>query len=423
MKVLGRRTTLAVQSGGIKADLAGIVPADGIRRPGKGGTMRRGSTILSAGAAVLLAAGALAFGAEIQCPSCAITIPCAGTHWIALPTSTGILKAEDLCATLGPAVTSVAQIFPDGTGQFTWQCSGSCSGAPEAGSCGSSCFCIDDGEGYEIVTTGPVSTQIFGRDDAVTIALPAGGDTYLVSPPCVSSAFSARRFLDAIPGGNLSTTDLTGRDGCTGGTSTMAGSQLTQGFSLQPGRAYRLRVGHTSGLTYANPVNPSPAGPPPMLMPQTQTYCISGTSDGVGWSWWIDLKNDAAGMLTVAEPHDPAAGPIAMGLGPAEFSDEFIGGIGFVCPGIAQPVTDPGCFSVTAPASFAFWVGAFNGTPNCNVTSGSGCSFNPHIALSATGMPALHPAAMAALIALLLSAGWLVIRSRHRREGIRQARR
>jgi hypothetical protein len=347
------------------------------------------------------------------CPSCGIQLPCAGTNWIALPTSSSMHRAEDLCDALGPAATSVSQFFPDGAGRYTWTCpTGPCtsaSGQAEPGTCNSACFCIDDGEGYEVVTTGATSVQLYGNDESRTIYLPSGGTDYLVSPPCLSTATTARQFLDLVPGGNLATTTLTGRDECTGLVFSFAGNAPGPGFTLVPGRAYRLKFGNTTGASYLNPANATPATSPNLLNPQVRLACITGSSNNIGWSWWIDLGADGVGRTSRPEPYALKTGPIPSGQGPTAFVASFLGSMNSVCPGIAA--TSPlqsDCFSITAPSPFTLWVGPYGLPPNCDVGLGA-CQFNPTITFGTTRVPILTPVGCASLMMVLISIGSLWI--------------
>jgi len=120
-----------------------------------------------------------------------------GTNWISLPSESDIMTAEQLCQAIGPAATSVAKFYPDLTGRYTWDCTGtgtdpctSSTGIPEA-SCSSHCFCVHPGEGFEVATSGPASFQINGCDSYVPIDIPLIGG----NPPGVAG-------LRALPHGS-----------------------------------------------------------------------------------------------------------------------------------------------------------------------------------------------------------------------------
>jgi len=121
-------------------------------------------------------------------------IGCAGTHWISLPRDSDLLTAEDLCAAI-PGALTVTQRFPSATAAYTFDCAlltcTSTAAVPEPGCVGSACFCTNDGEGYEVVTSMAGALVVNGSDTCGPITLPAGGVDYLISPPYFDSLHTA----------------------------------------------------------------------------------------------------------------------------------------------------------------------------------------------------------------------------------------
>jgi hypothetical protein len=374
---------------------------------------------------------------SVACPSCAIRIPpCINgtrTAWVSLPTTSyyrsgsgyvPIKTAEDLCtATALPTSppTKITRSYPNSTNRYTWQCgsttSTGCSGTgvvPEPG-CGL-CFCIHPGEGYEIETTGSSTLQIYGKDDPVDLTYPGGqitSDYTLISLPCQSTLMTAQQFLASL-GMGLGQGQLSRLDACTGAISTVpAGTALD--FNLVPGEALRLRKTSAGNIVgYQNPVNPAPVNPPNMAAPKTTPYCVTGQSNSVGWSWWIDEGADAVGMTGPPdEPFNLFAGPIPFNQGPSSFVSNFVSDINSLCPGIAKiDLPNGNCsneFSITAPTPFDFLIGAQGGPLTCTVTSlvaqggSGGCQFNPLIFIVVTSVPVLGWVGASALALLLLS--------------------
>jgi hypothetical protein len=114
--------------------------------------------------------------------------------------------------------------------------------------------------------------------------------------------------------------------------------------------------------------------------PQSNTYCLNGSSDHVSYSWWIDLWNDGYGMLG-PEPFNLAAIPIALGAHANAMAIAFASSINAVSPGTATSAGD--CFTITKPVDFSLWVGATGLQPTCKVTT-AGCTYNPTIRLQAS---------------------------------------
>jgi len=343
-----------------------------------------------------------------DCPSCAIrtcgeSVSGLGS-WISFPASpyyklgssyVPISRAEDLCNALNSvvpnSVTSVVQHFNSNSSVYSWDCTGmaGCTDgagnnvSPEPGGCGSACFCIDPGEGYQVSTPGlSVSLQLYTADSTpITITVPGGYTSpdfgVLVSIPCQSGINTAEQFcqLSGLAFGDT----VTRHDSCTGTFVNHQCGQITNNYSVLPGEALRIRKFSAGNVTYTNPA-PLPGTVPSMINPVTHTYCIAGTSNAVGWSWWIDLGADGVPVIQSPEPFNMSVPGIPSGQGSASFVSAFLNSISGVCPGLTTS-SGSNCFTITAPGpGFDFYVGAYGSLANCKVAS-SGCSFNPLIYL------------------------------------------
>ncbi len=122
----------------------------------------------------------------------------------------------------------------------------------------------------------------------------------------------------------------------------------------------------------------------------TQKFCISGTSDGIGFSWGIVVGGGCQCSETglVVPPGGSAS----------EFVTEFVNSINATGGiwGISAAVDpeDPNCFTITREGGeFEFWVGDAAGTP-CSGTkvtdSPAPVPFNPEIMyIPTTSVPTL----------------------------------
>ena len=202
-----------------------------------------------------------------------------GHNWISLPSYTNLKTAKDLCAALGPNALSVTQRFPDsaspGTtvgGTWTFDCKsqtctpGSASTPPFEAACATACFCVNPGEGYDVVVGAPTSFQVQGCESRVPITLPAGSDTYLVSVPIATNLHTFQDLATAVgmPSTGLPRGTITGVNACTGLPVTCsAGTAACNTILLSPGSAYRLRFTNTNGTTFVNPTTSTAQCPPP----------------------------------------------------------------------------------------------------------------------------------------------------------------
>jgi len=200
--------------------------------------------------------------------------PGPSTNWLSLPAVSCPRSAEDLCAEI-PLVSSVSQRYSNELEQYTYNCStGACtttSSAPipePSSACVSSCFCVDPGEGFEVVTTGASRYQIKGTDASVTYQGPAG--TYLISIPFHTPMVNAAALYNAMAPNVVSVTRLV----CPG-----VARQTWTGFSgvnfpLEPGTAYEAHF--SAPFSFNLPFTPSPPAAP-------YPPCACPDNDGDGY--------------------------------------------------------------------------------------------------------------------------------------------
>jgi hypothetical protein len=203
-----------------------------------------------------------------------------GTHWISLPSWSPLKTAADLCTALGPTATVVRQKFPepeapDSTVPGTWSydctthaCTPGSTGAPatEPGCPAPDCFCLNPGEGYEVVTGAAVSVDIKGCEGQVPITLPPGGRSYIISVPIQTNlvTFNDLALYIGLTSTGIMRGTVQGLNGCTGlTTSCNAGTGSCSAAHLVPGLAYRVRYTNTNGATFINPTTSTGTCPPP----------------------------------------------------------------------------------------------------------------------------------------------------------------
>src|SRR6266446_1416983 len=214
------------------------------------------------------------------------TLACSDTDWIALPSNSDMHTAEDLCASIIPTPISVAQMFPQQTGstmagEYIYNClSPQCTASdpslpiPESPACGSTCFCVDPGEGYWVKPNAPGSTfTVTGCDELVPITLPPAinnATQYLISVPFHTSLTTWESLGLYFGGSNtgLKRDVVAGIGGCNPSTNMATftncslGMTMCQTFAIMPGTTYQLTRVSTAGITVTNPVGPSPPPPP-----------------------------------------------------------------------------------------------------------------------------------------------------------------
>ena len=235
----------------------------------------------------------------------ALTLPqtknwcAAGTYWLSLPTRTDLRKAEDLCALI-PNSTTVARRFPDGSGAWTWTCGGtssaSCSSTPQPGTCGSNCFCIGSGEGYQVTISAASTFEVRGCEEQIPITVPslAIGGTQLFSFPYDTTLTTCESLVTLL---NLDAAGITrggvvGQVGCPPVlVSSSAGTTQCSATPIIPGEAYLIRQGDVPSVaSFINPtIGLNNLNDCPTVQQNGNKYCVVGTSSGTDYSWGYDL--------------------------------------------------------------------------------------------------------------------------------------
>ena len=335
--------------------------------------------------------------------------------WFSLPTSsTGLQKAEDLCTALAAAgPQTISQHFNTNAETYTWDCQTqtctSTSTIPEPGfACGTACFCVEAGEGFEVKAASGQTIALSGIDSPYLVNIPGGFVApqfgVLVSVPCSGSAMTYTQFCSTIKGAPASGLNIATVNPATG-VVTSVNCAIGNAGLIPQGRAVRIRNASASC-----PASISFGGAALI----EQTYCIVGTSDGVGWAWWIDDGSDG---IDSGEPKNLNAGPLANGDPESAFASYFISNGNATCPGgMMQPDSNPNCFKISRPNSFTLRVGPAAALPTCGVTGtidvGGACSFNPVIYRAPSPVPALNAVGVVVLVGLLLASGAILLRRR-----------
>ena len=195
-----------------------------------------------------------------------------GISWVSLPSQTDMLTAEAICAAV-PLAATVSQGFTDSpspTSRWTFDCvTGICTSTqpiPEPGCAASACFCVERGEGVQVVPTAAAVWPINRCDTFESITLTAGFRRYLFSVPYSTFLRTANDLANylGLPNSGLNR-GLVTRVNCAVGsfTTCQAGSTACDGLLLAPGEAYRVEYpAVTAGVTFTNPVACIPAPAP-----------------------------------------------------------------------------------------------------------------------------------------------------------------
>lgn len=153
---------------------------------------------------------------------------------------------------------------------------------------------------------------------------------------------------------------------------------------------------------------------PVVVIPDDTSYCVSGASDGRGWSWRLTstVARDVTGVQPPGAPEEDIVAAFA--------TDLWLAGIT-----VFQNPLHTHCFTAILSPGESLFVGPFGSTPDCQVTGNpGGCTFNPTITDMAflpplPGEPSLfpglpipgtHPTSLLGLAVGLAFVSWLAIR-------------
>ncbi len=363
----------------------------------------------------------------------------AGTHWLSLPTRTDLRKAEDLCALI-PNSTTVAQRFPDGTGEWTWTCGGSSSAScspstPEPGSCASNCFCVDRGEGYQVTTSAASTFEVRGCEEQIPITVPslANGARQLFSLPydtTLTTCASLVTLLNLDAAGVVRAT-VTSNIGTQGFITDIAGGSLCSTRPIIPGEAYQIIQGDVPSVAwFTNPtIDLNNLNDCPTVQQSGNKYCIVGTSSGTDYSWGYDLDGTAGfGGACEASVSSVSAQPLVGLTNPGDNATALMAN--FVKSlNAAATCTNISASQFTGNFSYCFKLvknGGGPGQPVLYVGPAGATSFNDYTLVGTTPVaynpiiyqedespvPTLDAWGMGALVILLILAGTILLRRR-----------
>lgn len=224
--------------------------------------------------------------------------------WFSVPTRSWIGTAEELCRAIGPEAISVTSFWPEdwlfatGPEEYVYRCPsgtepGTCGtvGAtpppPEPGCSTSSCFCLDEGEGFGVVLTpgiGSLSFTVDGCYSSVPITV-TPSNYYLLSIP-QDTSLATFGDLGAWLGLNIPFGEMD-RLVCQTDSflAYLPGTVLSFNTPLQPGEAYR--IGNGTLLTFNLPASTEGCS-----CTETSVYDIHGTGTGTNYAWWLDDRKD-----------------------------------------------------------------------------------------------------------------------------------
>ncbi len=249
--------------------------------------------------------------AEMDCP----------VRWVSLPVgqpAQPILTAEDLAAAIPHAVRVTKKSpWDDGVCEsYTWDpVTGTCTGepagclVPEPGAldCGSNCFCVNPGDGFEVEQSPPVPWQLYGTDGPVEWKLQPNR-FYLVSVPIGVKGLRAHHLFKAF---DECTIDRVSRLACDGTMIDWApGMGPENDFALVPGEAYGVWTADVDCVARGR------LAPRPTHVPggcNGSEFIVRGEGTGGGYSWGVDTFYDLpyGGMddPEAEDPNAPGAGP------------------------------------------------------------------------------------------------------------------
>ena len=197
-----------------------------------------------------------------------------GHSWVSIPSRTDLLTPEAICLAV-PGLVSVAQGANDSplaSRLWTYDCAtGACSSGqpiPEPGCAASTCFCVDPGDGIDVLPAGAATLPINGCDTFTTLNLVAGFKSYLYSIPYDTFLSTCADLVNYIglPATGLNRATISRLDCATGSLTVLtAGTASCANFQLVRGEACRVSYyvgGVSPGYSFTNAVTCSPIDAP-----------------------------------------------------------------------------------------------------------------------------------------------------------------
>ena len=203
-----------------------------------------------------------------------------GHSWVSIPTITDLPTPEAICQAV-PGLVSVAQgnnDSPAASRLWTYDCAtGACTSGqpvPETGCTASTCFCVDPGDGIDVVPAAAATLPINGCDTFTTVTIPGGFKSALYSIPYDTFLVTCMDLVNyvGLPSTGISRATLSRLDCATGSLTVLtAGTTACINHNLVRGEAYRVSYyagGVIPGYSFTNAVACSPlAAPAPAACP------------------------------------------------------------------------------------------------------------------------------------------------------------
>jgi hypothetical protein len=228
-------------------------------------------SIVASGVAASMARAQTIFTRDLCAPGAGNV----GHSWVSIPSRTDLLTPEAICLAV-PGLVTVAQGVNDGTPEnsrlWTYDCAtGVCSSGqpiPEPGCTASTCFCVDPGDGIDVVPAAAATLAINGCDTFTTLTLAPGFKSYLYSIPYDTFLATCADLVSYIglPSTGIQRGTVSRLD-CATGTFTVAtaGTASCANMLLVRGEAYRVSYyagGVSPGYSFTNAVACTPIAPP-----------------------------------------------------------------------------------------------------------------------------------------------------------------